>query len=134
MTESTQHRDESTGLPAPAEPPFQVSPKAIEMGKRKLAEAAEDGLEGILGLRVGIRGGGCSGYAYVFDFARKLRPKRDMVLDFDGLKIVVDDRSAEHLRGAVLAWEERLLGYGFKWENPNAKAGCGCGASFTATS
>lgn len=134
MTEPTEHsQPPAEGLPAPEEPPFTVSPKAIEMGKQKLEDARADGIEGVIGIRVGIRGGGCSGYAYVFDFARKLRPKRDMVLRFDGLPIVVDDRSAQYLRGAVLDWEEHLLGYGFKWKNPNAEGGCGCGASFSAS-
>lgn len=110
------------------EPPIQVTPKAIEKGKQKLAE----GGEGAIGIRVGIRGGGCSGYAYVFDFATKIREKRDRVYDFDGLTLVVDDRSLKFLEGAVLDWEEKLLGYGFKWRNPNATGDCGCGASFTA--
>lgn len=109
------------------EAPIQITPKAREMAKQKLAE----GGEGALGLRVGIRGGGCSGYAYVFDFARKVREKRDLVYDFDGLKVVVDDRSLKFLEGAVLDWEEQLLGYGFKWRNPNASGGCGCGESFS---
>jgi iron-sulfur cluster assembly protein len=109
------------------EPPIQLTPKAIEMAKRKLAE----GGEGAVGIRVGVRGGGCSGYAYVFDFATKVRPKRDLIYDFDGLKIVVDDRSVKHLAGSTLDWEQKLLGYGFKWLNPNAKGGCGCGESFS---
>lgn len=109
------------------EPPIRVTPKAVEMAKRKLAE----GGEGAVGIRVGIRGGGCSGYAYVFDFATKVRPKRDLVYDFDGLKVVVDDRSVKYLEGSTLDWEQKLLGYGFKWVNPNAKGGCGCGESFS---
>lgn len=108
-------------------PPIQLTPKAVEMAKRKLLE----GGEGVLGLRIGIRGGGCSGYAYVFDFAKKIREKRDLVYDFDGLKVVVDDRSLELLEGSTLDWEEKLLGYGFKWHNPKATGGCGCGTSFT---
>lgn len=107
--------------------PFQLAPKAIDMAKKKVAE----GGEGVLGLRVGIRGGGCSGYAYVFDFATKIRDKRDLVYDFDGLRVVVDDRSVKFLEGATLDWEEKLMGYGFKWTNPQAGSGCGCGASFT---
>jgi iron-sulfur cluster assembly protein len=114
-----------------AEVPIRITPKAIEMGRRKLEEASQDGEEGVLGIRVGIRGGGCNGYAYVFDFAKKVRPKRDRVLDFEGLTLVVDDRSIEYLQGSVLDWEEKLLGYGFKWRNPNATGSCGCGESFS---
>lgn len=121
MAEATELSAETEGLP------FQITPKAVAMAKQKVA----DGPEGVLGLRLGIRGGGCSGYAYVFDFATKVRPKRDRVYDFDGLKVVVDDRSVKFLEGATLEWEEKLLGYGFKWSNPQATGGCGCGASFT---
>ncbi|MFW6067545.1 MAG: HesB/IscA family protein [Myxococcota bacterium] len=109
------------------EPPIQLTAKAVEMAKKKLAE----GGEGVLGLRVGVRGGGCSGYSYVFDFATKVRPKRDLVYDFDGLKVVVDDRSVQYLQGSTLDWEHKLMGYGFKWRNPNASGGCGCGESFS---
>jgi iron-sulfur cluster assembly protein len=113
-----------------AEPPIQLTPKAIEMAKQKLRAAEAEGVEGVVGLRVGVRGGGCSGLAYAFDFATKVRPNRDRVLDFDGLTIVVDDRSLKFLEGSTLDWETRLMGYGFKWLNPHAKAGCGCGESF----
>jgi iron-sulfur cluster assembly protein len=129
MTEQTESN--ATSPTTESEQPIQVTPKAIEMGKKKLEEAAQDGIEGVHGIRVGIRGGGCNGYAYVFDFAKKIRPKRDMIFDFDGLKLVIDNRSVEYLRGSVLDWEEELLGYGFKWHNPNAKGACGCGESFT---
>jgi iron-sulfur cluster assembly protein len=111
-----------------AEPPIQLTPKAIEMAKKRLAEQGD---AGIVGLRLGVKGGGCSGYSYVFDFARKVRPGRDLELAFDGLTVIVDDRSLELLRGATLDWEQKLMGYGFKWLNPNAKGDCGCGESFS---
>lgn len=107
--------------------PFTMSPRAIEMGKKKLAEAEGE----VLGIRVGVKGGGCSGLSYVFDFAKKVREGRDRVLEFDGLKIVVDQKSIQYLAGSVLAWNDALVGHGFRWENPNAKSGCGCGESFT---
>ena len=107
--------------------PIQLTPRAIEMGKVKLSEAGE----GKLGIRVGVKGGGCSGLSYHFDFADKVRPHRDRLLDFDGLAIIVDDRSLVFLEGAVLNWNDGLVGYGFRWENPNAKGGCGCGESFS---
>lgn len=103
-----------------------LTPKAIEMGKQKVANADEP----VEGLRLGIKGGGCSGYYYVYDFAKKIRPKKDLVFDFDGLTVVVDNRSLEYLKGAVLDWEQGLMSYGFKWKNPNATGDCGCGQSF----
>ncbi len=110
-----------------AERPITMTPKAIEMGKRTLAEATEP----TVGLRIGVKGGGCSGYYYVFELATKIRERRDRLYDFDGLRVIIDDRSAELLRGSKLDWEKRLMGYGFKWENPNSKGDCGCGQSFT---
>lgn len=105
---------------------FSLTPKAIEMGKRKVATAEQP----VEGLRLGVKGGGCSGYYYVYDFATKIRPQKDLVFDFDGLKVVVDNRSIELLKGAVLDWEQSLMSYGFKWKNPNATGDCGCGQSF----
>jgi iron-sulfur cluster assembly protein len=113
-----------------SETPIQVTPPAIAFGKKKLTEAEDPA--SVLGLRVGVKGGGCNGYAYVFDYATKVRPERDMALDFDGLTIVVDHKSLELLRGATLDFETKLVGYGFKWRNPNAKDACGCGDSFDA--
>ena len=103
-----------------------LTPKAVEMAKQKVAGA--DGP--VEGLRLGVKGGGCSGYYYVYDFAKKVRPNKDLVFDFDGLKVVVDNRSIEFLKGAVLDWESGLMSYGFRWKNPNAKGDCGCGESF----
>ena len=115
------------GVLVDGEPQIVVTEKAVEMGKRKLLDADEP----VMGLRLGVKGGGCSGYYYVFEYATKVRVKRDRVYDFDGLKVVVDSRSLELLRGATLDWEQRLMGYGFKWLNPNAKDDCGCGESFS---
>ncbi len=106
--------------------PIALSERAVEMGKKKLTEAGE----GALGIRIGVKGGGCNGLAYHFDFATKVRPQRDLRLDFDGLTVVVDTRSLEYLKGSVLHWSDALVGHGFRWENPNAKSGCGCGESF----
>ena len=103
-----------------------LTPRAIQMGKEKVAEAEPP----VEGLRLGIKGGGCSGYYYVYDFAKKIRPKKDLVFDFDGLTVVVDNRSLALLKGAVLDWEQNLMSYGFKWKNPNASGDCGCGQSF----
>ncbi|MCC6874724.1 MAG: iron-sulfur cluster assembly accessory protein [Sandaracinaceae bacterium] len=81
------------------------------------------------GLRLGVRGGGCSGASYVIEFADRVRPK-DLVYDFDGLRIVVDPTSHVYLRGAILDYEVKLMQHGFKWRNPNEKKSCGCGESF----
>ena len=104
-----------------------LTPIAIKMAKQKIHEVGEC----VQGLRIGVKGGGCSGYYYVYDFAKEIRPDRDLVFQFDDLKVVVDNRSIKLLQGSVLDWEQNLMNYGFKWKNPNAKRDCGCGESFS---
>ena len=129
VTEDTRPQDAphdaATTLAAEAAP-IQVTARAIEMGKEKLAE----GPEGTIGIRVGIKGGGCSGLVYHFELADAVREKRDLVLELDGLTLLVDRRSLKYLAGSVLDWNDGLMEYGFRWKNPNAEKGCGCGTSF----
>jgi iron-sulfur cluster assembly protein len=99
---------------------------ARQMRKRGTMDAA---------LRVGIRGGGCSGFSYVIEFHDGPPHGRDRVLDLvatDGtpVRVVVDPKSLLYLNGAVLEWEQTLMRQGFKFANPNEKTGCGCGTSF----
>jgi iron-sulfur cluster assembly protein len=87
-------------------------------------------------LRVGVRGGGCSGFSYVVEFHDGEPRARDVVYDrqaTDGtaVRIVVDKKSLLYLNGATFDWEKTLLRQGFKFVNPNEKASCGCGTSFT---
>ena len=108
-----------------AESGLELTVKAVEMGKKALARRTQP----TLGLRLGVRGGGCSGASYAIEFAEKARA-RDHVFDFDGLKVVIDPKSLVYLRGSVLDYEVKLMEHGFKFRNPNAKTGCGCGESF----
>ena len=80
-------------------------------------------------LRVGVKGGGCSGLSYVMDFDDKIEPT-DEVVDVDGLKVVIDRKSVLYLYGTELTYSDGLNGKGFQWENPNASRTCGCGESF----
>ena len=100
--------------------------KAIEMAKQALVKRGTPGAA----LRLGVRGGGCSGVSYAIEFSDKVR-ERDQRFDFDGLLVVVDPKSLVYLRGAVLDYEVKLMQHGFKFRNPNEKSGCGCGESFT---
>ena len=113
--------------PISDEVPIQVTPRALEMGKQKLADAGGEHL----GIRIGVRGGGCSGLMYHFEFAEEVREKRDIRVELDGLTLLVDRRSLKFLSGSVLDWNDGLIEYGFRWTNPNAEKGCGCGTSFT---
>jgi iron-sulfur cluster assembly protein len=80
------------------------------------------------GLRVGVRGGGCSGfqYALAFDTERD----GDEVFTDHGLRILVDTPSLPYVRGAIVDYVDTLQGAGFKVDNPNVVAACGCGSSF----
>ena len=82
-------------------------------------------------LRVGIRGGGCSGFSYVIEFHDGPPKAKDRVFDQFGVRVVVDPKSLIYLNGTVLDWEQTLMRQGFKFVNPNEKTSCGCGHSFT---
>jgi iron-sulfur cluster assembly accessory protein len=83
------------------------------------------------GLRVGVVGGGCSGFQYSMQF-ENAPGAMDKVFDYDGLKLFVDATSLMYLGGATVDYVETLEGAGFKFENPNVKSTCGCGSSFNA--
>jgi iron-sulfur cluster assembly accessory protein len=83
-----------------------------------------------LGLRVGVVGGGCSGFSYQMNFENEANPI-DRVFEFGGLKVFVDQASLMYLNGTKIDYVESLEGAGFKFENPNVKTTCGCGSSFT---
>ena len=82
------------------------------------------------GLRVGVVGGGCSGFSYSMSF-ENAAGLMDKSYDFDGLKVYVDATSLMYLNGCVVDYVETLEGAGFKFENPNVKSTCGCGSSFS---
>src|ERR1700757_2870810 len=82
------------------------------------------------GLRVGVVGGGCSGFSYSMQF-ENASGLMDKVFDMGGLKVYVDATSVMYLNGCVVDYVETLEGAGFKFENPNVKSTCGCGSSFS---
>ena len=81
-------------------------------------------------LRVGVKGGGCSGLSYVMDFDDTIEPT-DEVIDLEVLKVVIDRKSVLYLYGTELQYSSGLNGKGFQWSNPNAGRTCGCGESFS---
>jgi iron-sulfur cluster assembly accessory protein len=83
------------------------------------------------GLRVGVVGGGCSGFQYSMQFENGAGAM-DKVFEYEGLKLFVDATSLMYLSGCVVDYVETLEGAGFKFENPNVKSTCGCGSSFHA--
>ena len=83
-----------------------------------------------IGLRVGVRGGGCSGFSYFLEFA-DTKSDSDRELDSHGVKLLVDRKSYLYLMGTEVDYVDRLSESGFKFNNPNAKRTCGCGESFS---
>ncbi len=80
-------------------------------------------------LRVFVQGGGCSGFQYGMALEGKTRAE-DVVVEQHGVKVVIDEVSIEYMRGASIDYIEDVMGSGFKIDNPNAMAACGCGSSF----
>ena len=104
-----------------------VTAEALSQLKQALTEDAPTAL----GVRVGVRGGGCSGYQYALEFTEETM-EGDWVQELDGIKVYIDAMSAPYIRGTTLSFETNLMGAGFKFTNPNAVRTCGCGSSFSA--
>lgn len=83
-----------------------------------------------IGIRLGVRTSGCSGMAYVLEFADGLEPD-DQVFEGHGVKVIVDPKSLLYLDGTELDYAREGLNEGFKFNNPNVKDACGCGESFS---
>ncbi|MGO9482587.1 MAG: HesB/IscA family protein [Candidatus Kryptoniota bacterium] len=96
---------------------------------RKVME--ENNIPATAGLRMGVKGGGCSGFTYALGFDEK-STEADKVFDANGVRVFIDERSFPYLAGIVLDYQDGLNGKGFTFENPNATHTCGCGHSFDA--
>lgn len=107
--------------------PVVLTSKAVEMVKTAIKE---EGLSEDHGLRIAVRGGGCSGLEYALDFSSESRPG-DVIYEIGGLKIFCDMASSAYLKGTTIDYVSGLNGTGFKFNNPNAKRTCGCGSSFS---
>lgn len=106
-----------------------ASPRAIAEVKRLRDKRIAEG-KTAEGLRIGIRGGGCTGYSYLFEWADKPPSTHDKVFDFgDGVRLFIDPKSLVFLKGTELDFVTSMMGYGFKFNNPNTKGACGCGES-----
>lgn len=114
--------------PAAAAPelPICLTDKAVRMIE---LTRQEEGLDADAGLRVAVRGGGCSGFEYALDFETEARDG-DYVYDQGTLKVFVDPLSARYLEGTRIDYVMGAQGAGFKFDNPKAVGSCGCGSSF----
>jgi iron-sulfur cluster assembly accessory protein len=101
-----------------------------EVAVKKVKEIMEQQDPKPTAVRVGVRGGGCSGFSYSMVFDDGEKTENDDELDYDGLKVRVDNMSAMYLEGCTLDYVDTLEGAGFKFNNPNVSRSCGCGQSF----
>ena len=97
--------------------------------KRALHVAEKQKIPAVL--RVGVKGGGCSGLSYFLDFEAGEGREGDQITDFSGVKVRVDPKSLSYLEGTELDFDTNLLSGGFKFRNPQAKRSCSCGESFS---
>ncbi|MFZ0339991.1 MAG: iron-sulfur cluster assembly accessory protein [Terracidiphilus sp.] len=105
-----------------------VTPSAVKRIRVILAKEGISTEEG--GLRLGVKGGGCSGLSYVIAFDAHPR-ERDRIFTFDGVRVFIDPKSFVFLNGMTLDFEETLMRQGFNFINPNSTRSCGCGTSFS---
>ena len=103
----------------------QITPLAYEEVRKLLQAEHKPGV----GLRLGVKGGGCSGLSYDLQFTPK--DKGDTVLELEDFKVFIDVKSTIYLKGMALDFEGGLQGKGFVFKNPNATPTCGCGESFS---
>jgi len=126
-TPETPQTEAPSAAPAGSKATIGMTAKAVEAARAALAKRGSPDAA----VRVGIKGGGCSGYSYVIEFDDNPPRERDRVFEFDGVKVFVDKKSLIYLAGSVLDFEKTLMRQGFKFVNPNEATRCGCGTSFT---
>lgn len=127
MDKAESSPDQSQTPPPVSERPISLTSKAVRMIS---LTREEEKLDPASGLRVAVRGGGCSGLEYALDFELDARDN-DFVIEYDGLRVFVDPISARYLQGTEIDYTMGSTGAGFKFTNPNASGSCGCGSSFT---
>ncbi|MCX8009888.1 MAG: iron-sulfur cluster insertion protein ErpA [Ignavibacteria bacterium] len=105
---------------------IKITEKAVSEIKKIIAE---NNLTDEYGLRLGVKGGGCSGFSYAMAFDSNKR-EDDHVIEISGIKVFVDPKSLFYLAGTTIDFSDGLMGRGFTFSNPNASRTCGCGSSF----
>lgn len=120
MSTSPEQTDSSSAA-------LRVTPAAAAEVRRLLQQ---EGLPETAGVRIGVRGGGCSGYSYVLNFDRA-PAEGDEVIEEAGVRLFCDRQSLPLLAGTLLDYTDGLMGRGFQFKNPNATGTCGCGESFS---
>jgi len=108
-------------------PRITLTKEAAEFVRRRLEKEGRPGAA----LRVGVRGGGCNGLMYVLDYTDEPPRARDLVYDFFGTRVYVDNRSIDYIDGSTITYENTLMFQGLKFKNPLEASTCGCGETFS---
>ena len=106
-----------------------ITERAAHEVRRIICE--EEGLPADTRLRVGAKGGGCSGFSYVLDFDQKGKTEFDIEIEMHGVRILIDKKSEFFMDGTEIDFNHGLLNRGFVFKNPTATSSCGCGVSFS---
>ena len=106
---------------------LRIPPTVTDRAFEKISSSCESKT-----LRVAVKGGGCSGFQYVFKIVEKVN-EDDQVFEKDDCRVIIDKNSLQFLEGAEIDYNEELIGSSFKIINPNASSSCGCGTSFSYT-
>ncbi len=111
----------------------ELAAKEVKTILKQQAEAAsqDSGETKKLYLRVGVKGGGCSGFSYTLDLT-ETKGDMDEEWDFHGIDVICDSKSLLYLDGTTVDFKDEIMGRGFVFSNPNATSSCGCGSSFSA--
>lgn len=103
-----------------------ITPEAMVEVKRLISQEKDENLY----LRIGVAAGGCSGMSYTMAFDTEKMPN-DSEYEFEGIKVLVEEKALVQLNGTILDYKGGLMGAGFSFSNPNARRSCGCGSSFS---
>jgi iron-sulfur cluster assembly protein len=125
MSTHTHTHDHATG----AEATVKLTEAAAREIKNIVAQQELDAEK--IRLRVGVKGGGCSGFSYLLDLT-EAQKETDEVFELHGIKVIVDPKSLLYLGGVTVDFKDEIMGRGFVFHNPNASSTCGCGSSFSA--
>lgn len=124
MTAEPTNAVDSSGAPGPR---VRLTPAAVAWVKQRRLQKGQP--EAVL--RVGVKGGGCAGYSYVTDLVDGDPKERDIVYEFDGVRVFVDERSLRFIDGSVIDAKQSLMYQGLKFSNPQEEKSCGCGMTFS---
>ncbi|MBL8727754.1 MAG: iron-sulfur cluster assembly accessory protein [Planctomycetes bacterium] len=137
MSDKTTSPDRTDAEPAPAAPTSTPKPgRGVHLTERAAQEIqrviGEQKFAGPVWVRIGAKGGGCSGFTYVLDFDQNGPTEFDLTFTQHGVQLVVDKKSEFFMGGTTLDFNDGLLDRGFVFKNPQASGTCGCGTSFSA--